>query len=70
MWMFYASIIGFAVWMAGLGMPDIAVEKPQNLRAVARSSVGGHPRLSALVYGGDRVRRSAGQAIRLDWVSV
>jgi hypothetical protein len=55
---------------AGLGMPDIAVEKPQNLRVVARSSVGGHPRLSALVYGGagfDRAMRGASRPSGSDY---
>jgi hypothetical protein len=35
MWMFYASIIGFAVWMAGLGVTVAGDNYPYNLMLLA-----------------------------------
>ena len=35
MWMFYASIIGFAVWMAGLGVTVVGDHYPFNLMLLA-----------------------------------
>jgi uncharacterized membrane protein len=35
MWMFYASIIGFAVWMAGLGVTIAGDHYPYNLMLLA-----------------------------------
>ena len=35
MWMFYASIIGFAVWMAGLGVTIAGDHYPFNLMLLA-----------------------------------
>jgi uncharacterized membrane protein len=35
MWMFYASIIGFAIWMAGLGVTVAGDNYPYNLMLLA-----------------------------------
>jgi len=35
MWMFYASIIGFAIWMAGLGVTVAGDHYPFNLMLLA-----------------------------------
>jgi uncharacterized membrane protein len=35
MWMFYASVIGFAVWMAGLGVTIAGDHYPHNLMLLA-----------------------------------
>lgn len=35
MWMFYASIIGFAIWMAGLGVTVAGDHSPFNLMLLA-----------------------------------
>jgi uncharacterized membrane protein len=35
MWMFYASIVGFAVWMAGLGVTVAGDNYPYNLMLLA-----------------------------------